>query len=95
MAKDPTKISDSMQQMLNRFKLKEPMARYDIMTTWENIMGKVVAKHTLKIYIKQKCMYVHLDSSVLRNEFEMSKTKIIELVNKEAKMKLIADVMFL
>ncbi len=84
-----------MQQMLNRFKLKEPMARYDIMTTWGNIMGKVVAKHTLKIYIKQKCMYVHLDSSVLRNEFEMSKSKIIELVNQEAKMKLIAEVMFL
>ncbi|MDZ4757520.1 MAG: DUF721 domain-containing protein [Bacteroidota bacterium] len=95
MAKDHTTLSDAMQQMLNKFRLKEPMARYDIMSTWENIMGKVVAKHTLKIYIKQKCMYVHLDSSVLRNEFEMSKSKIIEMVNEQAKMKLITDVMFL
>lgn len=95
MPKDHVTLSDAMQQMLNKFRLKEPMARYDIKATWEKIMGKVVAKHTLKLYIKQKCLYVHLDSSVLRNEFEMSKTKIIELVNEEAKMRLIQEVMFL
>ena len=85
-------LKDTLAKLLNKYKLAEPLAKYDIVNSWEAIMGKVIAKHTLKVYIRGKVMYIHVDSSALRNELVYAQDTIIKLVNDHAGNKIINEV---
>ena len=47
-------------------------------------MGKNAASLTSKLVIKNKVLYVYLDSSVLRNELLMMREKLISRINEMA-----------
>ncbi|MCE3278587.1 MAG: hypothetical protein K0S44_778 [Bacteroidetes bacterium] len=55
-------------------------------------MGKMIANHTKDLYIKNKQLFVTLDSSALRNELSMARTKIIKMMNEAAGMEVINDI---
>ena len=55
-------------------------------------MGGIIAKHTTGLYVKNKKLYVKLDSSVLRNELHMERTNITNMINKELGKKVIDEV---
>jgi hypothetical protein len=69
-------------------KLKE----INIINSWEKIVGNLIAKNTSKIYFAKGKLFLHIDSPPLRTELAYSKSKIIELVNKEAGEQMIDDV---
>ena len=88
-------LKDAISKLLDRYRLAEPLARFDIVNSWEQIMGKMIANHTLKVYIRGKKIYIHVDSSALRNELEYSQTTIIKLVNQHAERAIIDEVVLL
>lgn len=59
--------------------------------SWENVVGSIIGKHTVNLYIKKKVLYVNLDSSVIRNELQMSRSKIVKMLNDEVGKKVIED----
>jgi hypothetical protein len=58
-------------------------------------MGKPIAARTTKIYIKDKKLFLGIDSAPLKKELLMAKQKMIELLNKTAQQDIIAEVVFL
>ena len=42
-----------------------------VINSWEEIVGKAISSRTSKIYINDHILYVHLNSSVVRNELLM------------------------
>jgi predicted nucleic acid-binding Zn ribbon protein len=95
MKEDQKPIKNALSEFLDKFRLSEPLARHDIAASWEQIMGKTIARHTLKIYIRQKTLYIHVDSSVLRSELDLGKSKIIKLVNEHTGRVIVDDVVLL
>lgn len=79
-----TTLKDAIDRLLEAYKLKSKMQELDIVSSWEQIMGRTIAKRTKDLYIKDKVLVVKLDSSVLREELQMGKSKIIELINQHA-----------
>ena len=55
-------------------------------------MGKVIAKRTKSVYIKDKTLFVFLNSSVLRNELMMMRQEIIDTLNKRVGENVIDDI---
>ena len=64
----------------------------DIVQQWEKLMGKLIAKNTQKLYIKDKKLFLHIESSALKQELTYSKSKIIEIINNESGTDLIHEV---
>jgi predicted nucleic acid-binding Zn ribbon protein len=62
---------------------------------WERMMGKIIASRTKEIYVKNRVLYLRLESSPLRQELFMAKTKLIDLINKDVGESVIDDVIFL
>ena len=58
-------------------------------------MGNAIASRTLKVFIRDKKLYVKLSSAPLRNELSMSKSKIITLLNKDFEKTVIDEVIFI
>lgn len=83
-------IREYIEAIGHKRKLKE----VSIISSWKKLMGNMIANHTKEIYIKNKVLYVKLDSSVLRNELMMQKEKVIEHINDYAGGKIVEKVVF-
>ena len=66
-------------------KLKESR----IENQWEDLLGKNAASLTRKLVIRNKVLYVYLNSPALRNELLMMREKLIQRINEEAGEELI------
>jgi hypothetical protein len=55
-------------------------------------MGSNVNSYTNEVILKNKTLYVNLNSSVLRQELSFGKQKIVDLLNKELGKKIIQKI---
>lgn len=86
----------SIQEILNKIldspELRQGVRETRVLKAWNSLLGPMAEKITKNIYIKGGVLYVSLNSSVIRNDLLMHKSKIIESLNKEAGAKVISDI---
>ncbi len=85
-------ISEVLAKLFDNPKLVKEYKKAKILNSWEDILGKQVANATTKIYIKNKTLYVHFSSSIVRNEISMMKQAIIERMNNIVNEKMIIEI---
>jgi predicted nucleic acid-binding Zn ribbon protein len=81
-------IKDYVREMNMEGKLNE----VGLINSWEEIVGKAISSRTSNIYIKDKVLYVHLNSSVVRNELLMLRQELMEKLNQKAGTEVIRDI---
>ena len=85
-------LKDAIEQLLKTYKLDDRIAERRLVSSWESVMGGMIAKHTTDIYIKHQQLFVTLDSSALRNELSLAKSKIVKMLNEAAGHNVINEV---
>jgi hypothetical protein len=70
------------------------MKELDVIAAWPEMMGIAVSNRTKSITIRNKTLYLTMDSSVMRDELSYGKSIIIARVNEKAGCELITDVWF-
>ena len=88
------KMSEAMSDLLKSYRIEDKYYESQLIDSWERIMGAPIAVRTNKIYIKDKVLIVHVSSAPLRQELEMSKDRILELLEKEMGRKIVEKVAF-
>ncbi|NVO01450.1 MAG: DUF721 domain-containing protein [Bacteroidetes bacterium] len=87
-------VKNVIDDLLNLYGIREKYNEYKINYKWEEMMGKMIAKHTVRIYLSKKVMYINLDSAALRQELSFAKTKIIEKLNKAMGEHVVDEIVF-
>lgn len=85
-------LKDAIDLLLKTYKLDEKLAEKRLISSWEKVMGGMIAKHTTDIYIKHKQLFVTLDSAALRNELLLAKSKIVKMLNDAVGTEVINEV---
>jgi predicted nucleic acid-binding Zn ribbon protein len=85
-------IKEVIEQLLKAYKLDDKLAERRLIQSWEDVMGKMIANHTKDIFIRDKQLFIVLDSSALRNELAMAREKIVKMMNEAAGKNVITDV---
>ena len=85
-------IKEAIEHLLKAYRLDDRLAEKRLIASWENVMGKMIAKHTLDLSIRHKQLFVTLDSSALRNELALAKSKIIKSLNDFAGKEVINEI---
>jgi predicted nucleic acid-binding Zn ribbon protein len=88
-------LKEAIEQMLQVYKIKRRFDETGIITAWPQLVGKSVANRTKEIFIRDKKLFLRIESSVIKNELVMMRTQIIEKINNEAKEKLVEEIIFL
>ncbi len=88
-------IKKAFQDMLQNYKLDSRYTATVIQTSWEKLMGKPIASRTSKISLYNKKLKVTITSAPLKNELNMSKSKILELLEKEFGKGVIEEIVFI
>ena len=73
-----------IEEFLKTFRLEDKLGETRIIGSWEKVVGAMVARHTQRLSIRNKVLYVKLDSAALRNELMFAREKIVKALNKEA-----------
>ncbi len=76
-------IGQAIQQLLSRYHIKGKFDEANLLNSWERLAGKPVAKRTKKLYVRGKVLFVELDSPAMKNDLNLYKGQIIEILQKE------------
>ena len=87
-------LRQAIESFLKETPLRRKLLERRLIESWGEIMGKPVARATNKLYIRDGILYVHLNSSVLRNELFMLRDEIITKLNQQAGEDVIKDIAF-
>lgn len=90
-----TPLKDAIDQMLDKYRLRNRFDQSYVVAHWDKIMGSAIATRTKKVYIKDSTLFLEIESAPLRNELFRAKSKVIELINREMKSNLVEDVVFI
>lgn len=88
-------LKDAIDEMLKAYKINGKINETKVLESWEKLMGRTIAARTTDLKFRYKKLYVTLNSAPLRQELAMSKSKLIELLNKDFSEKVVEDVIFL
>ena len=88
-------LKEAMEQMLKVYRLKGKYDETFAVASWEEVVGKAVGSRTKEIFIRDKKLFVRLESSVVKNELKMMRTKIIANLNEKAGAEVIQEIIFL
>lgn len=93
--RETTSFQDAFSDMLEAYKIKQKFEESNIVAKWEEITGKTIASRTSRIYIKEKKLFLEISSPPLKQQLLMSKTKLLDLLNKGHKEPIVTDIKFL
>jgi predicted nucleic acid-binding Zn ribbon protein len=87
-------LAEAVNDYIKEMNLGGKLSEVSVINSWEEIVGKAISSRTTKIYIKDHVLYVHLNSSVVRNELLMLREAIREKLNSRAGSDVIKDIVF-
>jgi predicted nucleic acid-binding Zn ribbon protein len=85
-------LAEAVNDYIREMNLGGKLSEIAVINSWEEIVGKAISSRTTKIFIKDHILYVHLNSSVVRNELLMLREAIREKLNKKAGSEVINDI---
>lgn len=89
-----TPLSEVIDKLLRAYRLDGKMKELDVIEAWPEMMGVAVANRTKEITIRNKVLYLTMESSVMRDELAYGKQIIIQRINEKAGFEMITDVWF-
>lgn len=87
-------LGQAIKELLKTYKLEDKMTEVKLVNSWESVVGKMIAKHTLDIRLKNRKLFVKMDSAAITNELGYAKTKMIKALNKEAGADILDEIFF-
>ena len=82
------------RQLLRQQGLETPLNEYRLVEAWKDVVGPTITKYTTNLYIRNQTLYVHLSSSVLRQELSMGRQLLIRNLNAQVGSQVIVNIIF-
>ncbi len=84
-------LKEVIERLLKVYNWDSQLDEAKLKDSWEKVVGGIIGKHTVNLAVKNKILFVSLDSSVIRSELQMSRSKIVKMLNDEVGKKVIED----
>ncbi|WP_256013354.1 DUF721 domain-containing protein [Desertivirga xinjiangensis] len=88
-------LKEAIEQMLKVYKLKRKFDETSLIAAWPEMMGKAVANRTVQLYIRERKLFIRLDSSVVKNELVMIRSQILDKLNERAGANVLDEIVFI
>lgn len=85
-------LKAAIEALMEHYHLGDRYRFEQIKQRWEEIVGKMIAQRTEKMFVKHKTLYLTVSSSIIAQELQMMKSLIIKRINEEAGKELINNV---
>ena len=92
--RDVKSIKDIVLQSLRVNGLETPLLQKRIVDSWQEVVGEMISRYTLNVYIENQTLVVRMSSPALRQELSMRRDYYVELLNNKVGAKVIYNIWF-
>jgi len=85
-------LAEAIKEYIREMNLEGKLLELNLISSWEEVVGKAISSRTSRVYIRDHVLYVHLNSSVARNELMMLKEALREKLNEKSGREVIKDI---
>ena len=85
-------IGELLDQLFKSPDIAAKIAEGSLPHVWREIVGEVVAAETRQVRFVRGTLYVHISSSILRNELMMQREALVRAINKKLSTDLVKSV---
>jgi Protein of unknown function (DUF721). len=87
-------IGDIIRKFMRQNGMESPLNEYRLIQAWKDVVGPAIARYTGDMFIKNQILYVHLTSSVLRQELMMGRELLVRNLNEKVGAQVIVNIIF-
>jgi predicted nucleic acid-binding Zn ribbon protein len=92
--KEAEQIGTLIKRYLRQQSLESPLNEQRLINAWSEVLGPAISNYTNELYIRNQTLYVHLTSSVLRQELFISRQRLIQNLNQHVGANVITNIIF-
>jgi predicted nucleic acid-binding Zn ribbon protein len=85
-------LGDVISEFLKDSGLDRKLKEREIVSQWDEIVGKLIANSTQSIYVKDGKLFIHIRSAVIKNELNLIKQGLIQEINSRAGYKMVEEI---
>jgi len=93
--KNEQNLGEAIRLMISELGLEEKILTVQAEEAFQDMMGKYIMGYVENFYVRNKILFIHINSPELKNELSFGKSKIIEHINEDIGKQFITDVRFL
>lgn len=87
-------LREAIEDMLNAYHYMDKINEMQVIGQWDAIVGRLIARETRGLFIRNRVLYVRLNSPVLKDELGYARSQLIKKLNKGAGCEVITDIAF-
>ncbi len=76
-------IGQAIKDLLKQYHLKPKFDEASVVASWEKLVGKPMARHTKRIYIRNKVLFIELDSPSMKSDLSFHKNQLLKTLENE------------
>ena len=81
---DVQNLGDLIKAFIEQHKGPDYLYEMKAINAWREVVGPFIATHTIDLSIKNKTLFVRVDSDALRTELSYSKSLLLKELNAKA-----------
>lgn len=89
---DVQKLGDLIKAYIVRHKGQDFLDEMKAVDAWPKVVGTFIASHTIDVFIKNKTLFVRVDSDALRNELSYSKSLLMKNLNERVGAEVVKEI---
>ena len=86
------KLGDLIREYVQMHKGPDYLDELKVINSWKTVVGPFIASHTIDLAIRNKMLFVRVDSDALRMELSFSKSVLKDNLNAQAGREVITDI---
>ena len=87
-------LSEVLREYIRENRIERKLKEVDAVKSWEDLLGKTIARYTRNISISNRILYVEITSAVVKNELIMMREEIRRKINEHAGVELVSRIVF-
>lgn len=89
---DVKPLGDLIKEFYEQYRGAEYLDEVKVINSWPQVVGPFIASHTIDLSIKNRVLFVRVDSDALRNELSYSKSLLIKNLNEMVGKEILSEI---
>lgn len=85
-------LGEAISHLIDAGGMREKMDELDIASWWDEVVGGMIARHTLGITLRRGRLFVRVDSAPLRQELSYMRDTLKELLNRRVGREVVKEI---
>lgn len=88
-------IKQAIDQLLDTYKIRKKFDETAVVSAWPEVMGAAIANRTQNVYVRDRRLYVKIESAVVKNELVLMRSQILARLNEHVGQVVVDDLVIL